>query len=124
MESRFLLALGEQEYLAALAIAGSEAFFNKLLIVQVRFMGENAKCASEKAAAAFHPRNGVYSEGILGRSGRFLRTSGNIRLNASPLALSGSSCGESFGRLPFLLGEESGGVTSSGIITTPYTSTN
>jgi hypothetical protein len=32
MESRFLLALGEQEYLAALAIAGSEAFFNKLLV--------------------------------------------------------------------------------------------
>jgi hypothetical protein len=32
MESLFLLAFGEQEYLAALPMAGSEAFFNKLLV--------------------------------------------------------------------------------------------
>jgi hypothetical protein len=32
MESPFLLAFGEEEFLAALAMAASEAFFNKLLI--------------------------------------------------------------------------------------------
>jgi hypothetical protein len=32
MESFFLLAFGEEEFLAALAMAGSEAFFNELLI--------------------------------------------------------------------------------------------
>jgi hypothetical protein len=31
MESLFLLAFGEEEFLAALAMASSEAFFNKLL---------------------------------------------------------------------------------------------
>jgi hypothetical protein len=31
MESLFLLALGEEEFLAALAMTGLEAFFNKLL---------------------------------------------------------------------------------------------
>jgi len=33
MESLFLLAFDSEEFLAALAMAGSEAFFNKLLIV-------------------------------------------------------------------------------------------
>jgi hypothetical protein len=32
MESLFLLAFGEEEFLASLAMAGSEAFFNKLLV--------------------------------------------------------------------------------------------
>jgi hypothetical protein len=32
MESLFLLAFGEQGFLAPLAMAGSQAFFNKLLI--------------------------------------------------------------------------------------------
>ena len=32
MGSLFLLAFREEEFLAALAMAGSEAFFNKLLI--------------------------------------------------------------------------------------------
>jgi hypothetical protein len=36
MESLFLLAFGEQEYLPALAMAGSEAFFNKLLAASRR----------------------------------------------------------------------------------------
>ena len=31
MESHFLLAFGEEEFLAPLAMTGSEAFFNKLL---------------------------------------------------------------------------------------------
>jgi hypothetical protein len=31
MESLFLLAFGEEEFLAALAMTGLEAFFNKLL---------------------------------------------------------------------------------------------
>jgi hypothetical protein len=31
MESLFLLAFGEKKFLAALAITGSEPFFNKLL---------------------------------------------------------------------------------------------
>jgi hypothetical protein len=35
MESLFLLAFGEEEFLAALAMASSEAFFNKLLIRQL-----------------------------------------------------------------------------------------
>jgi hypothetical protein len=52
-------------------------------------------------------------------------TSGNILLNASPLAVSGSSRGELFGWVPSLLTEdtESEGITSSGIIGAPYTST-
>jgi hypothetical protein len=33
MESLFLLAFGEEEFLSALAMTGSEAFFNKLLMV-------------------------------------------------------------------------------------------
>jgi hypothetical protein len=32
MESLFLLALSDEEFLAALAMASSEAFFNKLLV--------------------------------------------------------------------------------------------
>jgi len=32
MESLFLLAFDAEEFLAALAMAGSEAFFNKLLV--------------------------------------------------------------------------------------------
>jgi hypothetical protein len=32
METLFLLAFGEEDFLASLAMAGSEAFFNKLLI--------------------------------------------------------------------------------------------
>jgi hypothetical protein len=36
MESLFLLAFAEQEYLAALAMAGSESFFNKLLMLPVQ----------------------------------------------------------------------------------------
>jgi hypothetical protein len=32
MESLFLLAFSDEEFLAALAMASSEAFFNKLLI--------------------------------------------------------------------------------------------
>jgi hypothetical protein len=36
MESLFLLALGEEEFLAALAMTGLEAFFNKLLGVYCR----------------------------------------------------------------------------------------
>ena len=32
MESLFLLAFGEEQFLAALARAGSKAFFNKLLV--------------------------------------------------------------------------------------------
>jgi hypothetical protein len=50
-----------------------------------------------------------------------MATSGNIRLNASPLAVSGS-----FGWASSLLaeGSESGGFTSSGIIAAPHTSTN
>jgi hypothetical protein len=32
MESRFLLAFGDEEFLAALAMASLEAFFDKLLI--------------------------------------------------------------------------------------------
>ena len=35
MESLFLLAFGEEEFLAALAMTGSEAFFNKLLGMKV-----------------------------------------------------------------------------------------
>ena len=31
METHFLLAFGEEEFLAQLAMTGSEAFFNKLL---------------------------------------------------------------------------------------------
>jgi hypothetical protein len=31
METHFLLAFGEEEFLAPLAMTGSEAFFNKLL---------------------------------------------------------------------------------------------
>jgi hypothetical protein len=31
METHFLLAFGEEEFLAPLAMAGSKAFFNKLL---------------------------------------------------------------------------------------------
>ncbi len=38
----------------------------------------------------------IYSAGFFARPEDF-ETSGNIRLNASPLAVSGSSCGESFG---------------------------
>jgi hypothetical protein len=34
MESLFLLAFGEEEFLAALAMACSEAFFNKLLVAK------------------------------------------------------------------------------------------
>ena len=33
METHFLLAFGEEEFLAPLAMTGSEAFFNKLLEV-------------------------------------------------------------------------------------------
>jgi hypothetical protein len=33
MESLFLLGFSDEEFLAALAMASSEAFFNKLLIV-------------------------------------------------------------------------------------------
>jgi hypothetical protein len=33
MESLFLLAFDAEEFLAALAMAGAEAFFNKLLVV-------------------------------------------------------------------------------------------
>jgi hypothetical protein len=33
MESLFLLAFSDEEFLAALAMASSEGFFNKLLIV-------------------------------------------------------------------------------------------
>jgi hypothetical protein len=32
MESLFLLAFGDEEFLAALAMASSEAFFNELLV--------------------------------------------------------------------------------------------
>jgi hypothetical protein len=32
LESLFLLAFSEEEFLAALAMASSEAFFNKLLV--------------------------------------------------------------------------------------------
>ena len=32
MKSLFLLAFGEEEFLAPLTIAGSEVFFNKLLV--------------------------------------------------------------------------------------------
>jgi RNA polymerase sigma factor (sigma-70 family) len=35
MESLFLLAFSEEEFLTALAIASSEAFFNKLLVVKI-----------------------------------------------------------------------------------------
>jgi len=35
MESLFLLAFGEEEFLAALAMTGLEAFFNKLLGPQI-----------------------------------------------------------------------------------------
>jgi hypothetical protein len=46
--------------------------------------------------------------------------SGNIRLNTSPLILSGSSCGESFGVVSFLSeGTGSEGLTSLGSIATP-----
>ena len=38
-----------------------------------------------------------YSAAFLARPEGFPGTSGNIRLNASPLAVSGSSCGEFFG---------------------------
>ena len=34
MESLFLLGFSEEEFLIALAMASSEAFFNKLLVVQ------------------------------------------------------------------------------------------
>jgi hypothetical protein len=80
---------------------------------------------SEPSTTALHSKNGVYPEGFLERSGDFRETSGNIRLNTSPLILSGSSFGESFGWASSLLAEDSepGGVTSSGIIATPYTST-
>jgi hypothetical protein len=38
MDSLFLLAFSEEQFLAALATAGSEAFFNKLIIqVEIRF---------------------------------------------------------------------------------------
>jgi len=55
--------------------------------------------------------DGFYSEGFRG-------TSGNIRLNTSPLILSGSSFGESFGWVSSLSAEDtaSGGCTSSEII--------
>ena len=36
METHFLLAFGEEEFLAPLAMTGSEAFFNKLLDVFTR----------------------------------------------------------------------------------------
>ncbi len=68
----------------------------------------------------------IYSAGFLARPEGF-ETSGNIRLNASPLAVSGSSCGESFGWVSssFLAEDsESGGFTSSGIIASPFLSTS
>jgi len=37
MESLFLLAFGEEEFLAALAMADLEAFFNKLLNTAISF---------------------------------------------------------------------------------------
>jgi hypothetical protein len=77
-----------------------------------------------------------YLKGILGhwifpfhfsvRSGGFRETSGNIRLNTSPLILSGSCFGESFGWASSLLAKDSGSgdFASSGIIAAPYISTN
>ena len=68
-------------------------------------------------------RNRVYSEGFLRRS-VFPGTSGNIRLNAAPLAVSGSSSDQSSGWASSFLaeGSGSGGFTSSGIIAAPHVS--
>jgi len=40
MESPFLLAFGKEKFFVALAMAGSEAFFNKLLVVEERRQAE------------------------------------------------------------------------------------
>ena len=42
METHFLLAFGEEEFLAPLAMTGSEAFFNKLLKDLSSFFGKHA----------------------------------------------------------------------------------
>jgi hypothetical protein len=42
MESLFLLAFGEKEFLASPAMAGSKAFFNKLLVAIVHLPREQA----------------------------------------------------------------------------------
>jgi hypothetical protein len=39
METLFLLAFGEEDFLASLATAGSEAFFNKLLVALLDMSG-------------------------------------------------------------------------------------
>ena len=79
-----------------------------------------------KARLPRSSKNCVYSAGFLVRSEGFRGTSGNIRLNAAPLAVSGSSSDQSFGWVSSFLAEGSGsGVfTSSGIITAPYVSTS
>jgi hypothetical protein len=43
METHFLLAFGEEEFFAALAMTGSEAFFNKLLGSARRMLDPSAK---------------------------------------------------------------------------------
>jgi hypothetical protein len=80
------------------------------------------ECKSGGGNGGLFSRSCVYLEGLLARS-VLPGTSGNIRLNASPLAVSGSSCGESFGWISSLLAEGSGpgGFTSLGIIATPQT---
>jgi len=66
----------------------------------------------------------VYSAGFLARSEGFPVTSGNIRLNAAPLAVSGSSSDQSSGWVSSFLaeGSGSGGFTSSEIIAAPHVS--
>jgi hypothetical protein len=63
-ESLFLLAFDAEEFLAALAIAGSEAFFNKLLvrdklrppIVGPRRLAHDASFLGRSASAEYVPR--------------------------------------------------------------------
>ena len=47
METHFLLAFGEEEFLAPLAMTGSEAFFNKLLNEPKRGQHPNVGCDVE-----------------------------------------------------------------------------
>ena len=62
----------------------------------------------------------VHSARFLARREGFSETSGNIRLNASPLAESGSSFGKSSGWVsPLFAGSASGGFTSSSGIIPP-----
>ena len=49
METHFLLAFGEEEFLAPLAMTGSEAFFNKLLDDPSLVNSPEARIVTQKA---------------------------------------------------------------------------